>query len=70
MDQTSLVGYVASALLMVSFLMKDVTKLRTINSMGCLAFVIYGFMLNIAWPIVITNSFILGVNLFYLLKRK
>lgn len=59
-------GYLASALLMVSFTMKDVTKLRSINSLGCIAFVVYGFMLG-SWPVIITNAFILCMNLWYLI---
>ncbi len=53
---------------MASFLMKDVLKLRLINSIGCVCFVTYGFLLGVAWPIVITNGFILFVNLWHLFK--
>ncbi|SFU64522.1 inner membrane protein [Pustulibacterium marinum] len=64
------VGYLASAFLMVAFTMKNVNKLRIINSLGCITFVIYGFMLDIAWPIIISNAFILGSNLYYLFFKK
>jgi len=67
---TEWVGYLASLALMVSFLMKNINALRIINSIGCLLFVIYGFMLATSWPIIITNFFILGVNVFYLTKKK
>ncbi|OIP51610.1 MAG: uroporphyrinogen decarboxylase [Flavobacteriaceae bacterium CG_4_8_14_3_um_filter_34_10] len=68
---TELVGYFASLLLVISFLMRNLTKLRIINSFGCIAFIIYGFMLQTSWPIIITNAFIVGVNFYYLfLKRK
>lgn len=67
---TDWVGYLASLVLMVSFLMKNINALRIINSIGCFLFVIYGFMLAISWPIIITNVFILGVNIFYLTKKK
>ncbi|WMI65933.1 uroporphyrinogen decarboxylase [Aestuariibaculum sp. YM273] len=67
---TEWVGYAAMAMLLLSFTMKAVTKLRIINSIGCLLFVIYGFMLDpIAKPIIITNGAILCVNLYYLLKK-
>jgi hypothetical protein len=36
---------------------------------GCGAFIIYG-VLNQAIPIVITNSAIVLINLFYLLKKE
>lgn len=66
---TELVGYLASLVLMVSFLMKNINTLRIINSMGCLLFVAYGFMLATSWPIIISNTFILGVNIYYLTKH-
>jgi len=62
-------GYAAMILLMISFLMKDIKKLRIINTLACLLFVIYGFMLN-AWPIIISNAFIAFVNLYYLFIKK
>lgn len=67
---TEWVGYLASLVLMVSFLMKNINTLRIINSIGCLLFVVYGFMLATSWPVIITNAFILGVNIFYLSKKK
>lgn len=65
---TEWVGYLASAALLISFSMKDVTKLRIINSVGCALFVAYGFMLQTAWPIVVTNAAIICLNLYYLTK--
>ena len=67
---TDWVGYAAMLALLVSFMMKDVKKLRVINSVGCGLFVIYGFMLSTSWPIVITNSAIICINFYYLFVRK
>lgn len=67
---TDLVGYLAMAFLLISFLMKDVKKLRIINSLGCGFFVAYGFLLVTSWPIIITNSAIISINLYYLVLRK
>ena len=66
---TDWIGYLASLILMISFLMKNIITLRTINSIGAILFIIYGFMLATSWPIIITNVFILGVNLIYLTKH-
>ena len=63
---TELIGYLASLVLMISFLMKNIIKLRIINTMGAILFIIYGIMLATSWPIIITNAFILGVNMYYL----
>lgn len=64
------IGYIASLVLIISFMMKNVNKLRTINSVGALIFIVYGIMLGLAWPIIITNTFILGLNLYHLLIKK
>ena len=66
---TEWIGYTASLVLMISFLMKNIIKLRIINSIGALLFVVYGIMLAISWPIIISNTIILGVNTYYLSKH-
>jgi len=66
---TDWIGYLASLILMISFLMKNIIKLRIINSIGALLFIFYGIMLLTSWPIIITNIFILGVNIYYLTKH-
>ncbi|MFI2742650.1 uroporphyrinogen decarboxylase [Zhouia sp. PK063] len=67
---TDWIGYIAMALLMLSFTFKKVNVLRTVNALGCVFFVMYGFMLNWAWPIIISNGFILMVNVYYLFFKK
>ena len=65
-ELTEWVGYLASIILIVSFMMKDVSTLRIINSAGAILFILYGYMLQISWPIIITNVFILATNIYYL----
>ena len=65
-SHTEWVGYLASAVLMTSFLMKNISTLRIINSIGAVLFILYGVMLKTSWPIIITNGFILMVNIYYL----
>lgn len=68
MNQVSeYIGYLASALVLASFVMKNITYLRIVNSFGCACFIIYGVMLGSA-PIVVTNASIVLVNLYYLFK--
>ena len=59
------IGYAASFFLLLSFLMRNITTLRYINSLGCLLFVVYGFLLN-SWPLIITNGAIVLINIYYL----
>ncbi|GGG54811.1 uroporphyrinogen decarboxylase [Bizionia arctica] len=67
---TEWVGYAAMAVLLISFTMKDVKKLRIINTIGCILFVTYGFMLQTSWPIIISNGAIACINLYYLVLKK
>lgn len=67
---TDIVGYLASFGVLVSFLLKDIRKLRIVNTIGCMLFIAYGILLNISWPIVITNVSITLINLYYLLLKK
>jgi CHASE2 domain-containing sensor protein len=69
-SMTEWIGYIAMVLLLISFMMKDVRKLRIINSFACAFFVAYGFMLATSWPIIISNAAIFGVNFYYLFVKK
>ena len=63
------VGYAASIMIAISLLMTDILKLRIINSIGCVLFVIYGFSVK-AYPVGVINAFIFLVNIFYLRNCK
>ena len=62
-------GYLASFFVLLSFLMKNITTLRYVNTLGCMFFVIYGVLLD-SWPIIITNAAIIMVNIYYLFISK
>ncbi|MDA9057046.1 YgjV family protein [Flavobacteriaceae bacterium] len=67
---TEIVGYLAMLLLLISFLMKDIRRLRKLNTVACALFVAYGFMLATSWPIIISNASIMGINIYYLFLKK
>ncbi|WP_046744985.1 hypothetical protein [Kordia zhangzhouensis] len=70
---TEWIGYMASIAVLISFTMKDLKKLRMINGIGCLLFVVYGCLmptLRVGLPIIITNLAILGINIYHLSARK
>lgn len=60
-------GYLASILVVISILMSSIIRLRWINLMGCIAFCIYGIVIN-AVPVVISNLIIVFINIYYLIK--
>jgi len=67
---TEIVGYLAMLLLLISFLMKDIRRLRKLNTVACALFVAYGFMLATSWPIIISNASIMGINIYVLFIKK
>ena len=60
-------GYLATLLLAISLLVKTDLKFRWLNLGGCVAFIIYGVILN-AIPIVLTNSLLLCINAYFLFQ--
>jgi hypothetical protein len=62
---TEVVGYLASALVVVSLSMSSVVKLRLISLCGSVTFVVYGSLIG-APPIVIANVVIAGINIWFL----
>jgi hypothetical protein len=64
-DVTEIVGYVASALVVVSLTMTSVVRLRTISLGGSIAFVAYGVLLG-SVPIVVTNAAVAVINIWFL----
>lgn len=61
------VGYLASALVLASLMMSSLLKLRLINLLGGITFLIYGMLIR-ASPIIIVNFATIMVNLFYLYR--
>ncbi len=66
MNYTDIIGYLASALVAVSFLFSDLKTIRWVNLIGCILFVIYGYSIG-SIPVMITNIFIVIVQIYYLL---
>jgi hypothetical protein len=64
----ALVGYLASALVVVSLTMMSVVRLRIISLLGSITFVVYGLLIDSA-PIVVTNAAIMVINVWFLRKE-
>ncbi len=62
-----IIGYIGSALVLISFLMVSVVKLRIVNSIGSAVCVIYGLLIG-AYPTVVMNVCLLAINVYYLIK--
>jgi hypothetical protein len=63
-----LVGYVASALVVLSLTMTSVVRLRVVSLFGSITFFVYGTLID-SVPIMITNSSIAVINIWFLRKE-
>lgn len=66
---TNFIGYGASLFVVLSFVLKDITKIRIVNLLGCILFVIYGIFSDYLWPIIIPNAILCFIQTYHLLKR-
>ena len=60
-------GLLASAFILVSFLTTNQTRTRLINMVGCVVFVVYGFLLP-AYSTAFMNAALFVVHIVYLTK--
>lgn len=65
MTATEVVGYVASALVVLSLSMRSVVRLRTISLIGSVTFVVYGALIG-SVPVILTNGAIAAINVWFL----
>lgn len=68
MNGNEIVGYVASALVVASLAMTSVVRLRAISLVGSAVFVVYGVLIE-SIPIIITNTAIAGLNVWFLTRE-
>ena len=60
-------GILAGVLILVSFAFKNVNTIRLVNIFAAIMFVIYGVLID-GIPLIITNSLLIIINVFYLGK--
>jgi hypothetical protein len=62
-------GYIGMIIVLVSFTMRNMLRLRILNSIACGIFVFYGIMHGTV-PIVIMNILVILINLYYIKCHK
>ncbi|TVR62269.1 MAG: hypothetical protein EA422_11575 [Gemmatimonadales bacterium] len=62
-----IIGYVASVLVAISLTMSRIVRLRVVNLAGAVTFALYGVLIG-SIPVAAVNTFIVGVNLWYLFR--
>ncbi len=68
LSPTATVGYVASALVVLSLTMTSVVRLRMVSLAGSVTFFVYGTLID-SIPIMITNGSIAVINVWFLRKE-
>lgn len=63
-----MVGYLASALVVLSLTMTSVVRLRMVSLAGSITFLVYGALID-SVPILITNGSIAAINVWFLRKE-
>lgn len=64
-----IVGITGTLFVLLSFLMKDLKKVRIINIIGAVLFVVYGVLIN-AYSTWILNGVLIIIHIIFLVKRK
>ena len=68
MNGIELLGWVATGVTLISMMVKDITLLRVINSVGCILWIGYG-MNRGDYPIILVNGTILVIHIIALIKE-
>ena len=63
-----IIGYVGSALIVISMMMTSMVKLRVFNCCGCVVTIFYSIMIS-SYPVLALNALLLIVNLYQLFKH-
>jgi len=64
------IGYAASFFIVLSFALRNLRKIRIVNLIGCVCFVLYGFYsTEYLWPVIIPNGLLCGVQIYHLLRK-
>ncbi|MCW7553134.1 hypothetical protein NX722_10900 [Endozoicomonas gorgoniicola] len=67
LSQVEVLGHVASVMVAISLMMKNIVWLRVLNFIGCSLFAAYGLAIG-AMPVATMNAFVACINIFYLSK--
>jgi len=65
-----IVGYIGTAVVLGSFLINDIVRLRLVNTLGSLIWLIYGIGLSMMPQIVVNSSIILIHSYWFYKNRK
>ena len=63
-----ILGWIGTGLILYSFTLNDIKKLRIVNAIGSIAWIAYGIKTNIM-PTIFVNTCVLIIHLHWLIKN-
>jgi|LauGreDrversion4_2_1035121.scaffolds.fasta_scaffold1384886_2 NADH:ubiquinone oxidoreductase subunit 6 (subunit J) len=60
-------GYLATILVITSFMVKEIIMLRALNTIGAVLFCYYAMLIE-SMPVLLTNALIGAINIYHLSK--
>lgn len=69
MQSIEIIGILGSVFVLISFVVNDIKKIRIINIIGAVLFVVYGIYIN-AFSTWFLNGALILIHIYYLIKRK
>lgn len=64
-----ILGTIATIIILISFLMTDIKRIRTINLIGDILYLIYGIIIG-SFSIILLNTILSIIQIYYLIKIK
>ena len=62
-------GYIGTGLILLSFMIEDVFKLRVINTLGAIFWIIYGVWIK-STPTIVVNVSVMVIHLYWFIKHR
>ena len=64
-----IIGYIGMALILYSFTIENMYKLRLVNSIGSIVWIVYGLGI-MAGPTILVNSCVLCIHTYWFIKHR
>ena len=64
-----IIGYIGMGIILYSFTIENIYKLRLVNSIGSIVWIVYGLGI-MAGPTILVNSSVLAIHLHWFYKNR
>jgi hypothetical protein len=64
-----IIGYIGTILILYSFTIENISKLRLVNSIGSIVWIIYGIGI-MAGPTIVVNGCVLCIHTYWFIKHR